>query len=180
VAIHDDDDSWHPRYLESCVDFLQKRGPDATCQGVITRITQMYEEVHDNTIVRLYSRPYMPVEEIGLTTIIKENVIAPIAFLFRRKVLDKLGMFNPDFSVLGDWDFNLRFLSYYEIGIIKRYLANYHWRLNPQDSTTGNTVTLGIAEHREQLRRLRNYYLQAEAMRQYPNIGLLLYLELDR
>ena len=43
IVIHDDDDSWHPEFLESCVSFLDEAGPDSVFQGVITHTEKIVE-----------------------------------------------------------------------------------------------------------------------------------------
>ena len=46
--------------------------------------------------------------------------------MFSKKAFDQIGGFDETLPVLGDWDFNIRFLEKFEIGLIRENLANYH------------------------------------------------------
>ena len=61
----------------------------------------------------------MPCKSIDLFAAGADNPYAPIAFVYRRTVHERVGLFDERFSVVGDWDFNLRFLQLFEIGVIR-------------------------------------------------------------
>jgi hypothetical protein len=56
------------------------------------------------------------------------NFFPPIAFVFRREVLERIGGFNETLPVLGDWFFNLEFLLEDDIAVLPEPLARYHHR----------------------------------------------------
>ena len=53
----------------------------------------------------------MPLKSVELFAASADNPFAPIAFVYRRAVHERIGLFDERFSVVGDWDFNLRFLA---------------------------------------------------------------------
>ena len=161
VTIHDDDDSWHPDFLTATTRFLLELGPDDNCQGVVTQTLQILEEVSPSgDFIELERRPYHPFAFVNLEEMSRRNLYAPIAFLYRRKVHEEVGDFRQEFDVLGDHDFNLRFLLRYDIGVLKERLAHYHWR----HGSHGNTVTRARNTHRVMLNRLKNAYARQASM----------------
>lgn len=160
IVIHDDDDSWYEDFLEETVGFLEEKGPDSQVQAVVCQTTQVFEEVSiSGEIVRLQSKPYYPFDFVNIEEMRKRNLFAPIAFLYRRSVHDRVGLFQQEFDVLGDHDFNLRVLRQFEIGVIPTFHAYYHWR----HASMANTVTGARSVHRQMLNRLKNRYYR-EAM----------------
>ena len=117
---------------------------------------------------------YLPVESIELFAAGSDNPFAPIAFVYRRAVHEQIGLFNERFSVVGDWDFNLRFLARFEIGVIDRRLANYHWRHRCGGTIYANTVTDARDEHARKSAELRNHYLREDLRAGHLGMGYLM------
>jgi glycosyltransferase involved in cell wall biosynthesis/FMN phosphatase YigB (HAD superfamily) len=154
-VIHDDDDSWAPDFLEVAVDFLERAGVDSEVQGVVTQTTQILEEITVTGDFReILRRPYHPFAYVNMGDLRRGNLFPPIAFVYRRRVHDAVGFFRQEFDVLGDHDFNLRFVRRFEIGVLPTFHAFYHWRNGSQ----GNTVTTGREVHRVMLARMKNAY----------------------
>ena len=175
VVIHDDDDSWERDFLRACVEFLDAEGPDSPVQGVATQTTRILEEFNgDGTVHECGREHYLPVRAVGLFKAASENPFAPIAFVYRRAVHERLGTFEEKFSVVGDWDFNLRFLTHYEIGVIDRRLANYHWRHRSGGTIYANTVTDALDEHHRKTVALRNHYLREDLRTGKTGLGYLM------
>ena len=102
----------------------------------------MLEEFNaEGTIEEVGREDYMPCQSIDLFAAGADNPYAPIAFVYRRSVHERIGLFDERFSVVGDWDFNLRFLQVFEVGVIDQRLANYHWR-----TPLGR---IGLRQHRD-------------------------------
>ena len=174
LVIHDDDDTWYPDFLRSCVDFLSGIGPDAQPRGVVTHTTWVIEEVaKDGTIHEISTSPYFPPDQITLFQMASRNEFPPIAFLYRRDMHGQVGLFNEDFTVMGDWDFNLRFLQHSDIGIIPIELARYHWRQS-RSSSYANTVTAGLDEHQRKTTQMRNHYLRRDLQAGRFGLGYLM------
>ena len=88
---------------------------------------------------------------MDLSHIAIRNQFPPISFLFSRDIYNEVGGFNEDMPVLGDWDFNLRFLMKADIGLVPEHLANHHIRVTDPESegAYGNTVVSGLNTHLE-------------------------------
>lgn len=160
VVIHDDDDTWAPTFLQETVDYLESK-EGQKYGGVITESIYVSESVHPNGIKVHHARPYLPRLPIPtFHSMMQGNTFAPISFLFRRSVYNEIGPFREDYPVLGDWDFNLRFLERYDIAVLPKALANYHHRDTGDIETFGNSVVAGVDKHVKQLPIMRNDYLR--------------------
>ncbi|HNX05462.1 MAG TPA: glycosyltransferase, partial [Opitutales bacterium] len=177
VAIHDDDDSWHPDFLSACVAFLREKGPESPYQGVVTHTVRVLEDIDSAGRIAEVSRaPYQPMDEISLFRVGFENPFPPIAFVYRRAAHRVIGNFDPKFSYAADLDFNLRFLARWEIGVIGRPLAYYHWRRFSPDSTLHNTVTAEASVHGRLLNEWLNDALRRDAGGDSGRLGLAMNL----
>ncbi len=179
ITIHDDDDWWSPAFLQQCVTFMNETSPKSVCKGVVTQTTRVFEEIGPGgEVLELRREAYLPVEHISLFRLASDNLFPPIAFLYRREVHGRIGVFDQRFSVLGDWDFNLRFLQKYEIGVIMKSLAFYSWRYQGGESAYANTVTGGISEHHVKANEIRNHYLRDDLETGSIGVGYLLNLSM--
>jgi glycosyltransferase involved in cell wall biosynthesis len=165
IIIHDDDDSWQPEFLQRTVSFLDGQ-THGHYEGVITGTTYISEEVTTDGEVKIHARkPYNDwVKTVHLAEMANGNFFAPIAFLFSRKIYDQLKGYDESLPVLGDWDFNLRFLTKSNIGVITQPLANYHHRdvNNNADSNYSNSVIGGISKHQEYEPIVRNKFIRGD------------------
>lgn len=159
VVIHDDDDSWDPRFLAECVAFLRSR---PHYRGVVTQSVRIDETIRDEKIVIDFRKPWNPwLRSIQFADLVKVNQFPPISFLFHREVFDLIGYFDETLPVLGDWDFNLRFLAKFDVGVIPAPLANYHHRTSyGAESTYGNSLYAGFDRHMEYDALIRNRYIR--------------------
>jgi glycosyltransferase involved in cell wall biosynthesis len=147
IVIHDDDDSWHPEFLEETTKFLLAPENDRYV-AVVTYCTLVYERIVDNGIVEEYRTDWSDNHRfIEFGKVLQQNSFPPIALLVRRSVANKLGYFNESLPVLGGWDFNIRLMSIGDIGVIPQHLAYYHHRKSAGDSTYGNSVISGLSTH---------------------------------
>lgn len=163
LVIHDDDDSWAPGFLEETVAYLESKPHYA---GVVTDTIRVDEEISSadgvESLVETGRSAYNPhLASVHLSEMAEQNLFAPIAFLFRREAHDAVGGFDASLPNLGDWDFNLRFLAHGDIGVLRRPLANYHWRVSSTGSN-GNSVADGAARHVEMDARIRNKLLRRD------------------
>ena len=171
IVIHDDDDSWESAFLARTTGFLQS-GDNYHYAGVVTRSWMIHEEISGDTVKIKKKTPHNP----GLSSITLfqmaqlRNVPPPISFLYKREVYEKTGLYREDLPVLGDWEFNLRFLRFFDIGLITDRLANYHVRIGRNKSVYSNTITDGIDLHVQYAAKLRNEYLRKDL--EDNNLGL--------
>ena len=169
VVIHDDDDSWHPEFLDATVAFLDQA--PATVGGVITRTVRVRERIEGDQVILIDESLINDwLDRITLFRLAADNPYQPIAFLYRRRVLDEIGFYREDLPVAGDWDFNLRFCSRYEVGVIRRPLARYHLRVQ-SDGVSSNSVFGGLLPQWEA--RLRNELLRADLRSGQMGLGFL-------
>ncbi|KAF0095175.1 MAG: Glycosyl transferase family 2 [Puniceicoccaceae bacterium 5H] len=174
VAIHDDDDAWHPDFLRDTVAYLEAKGADSPYQGVVVQTERVWEDLdEDGQATEISREPYQPLKEVNLFRVGYENPFPPIAFLYRRAVLSETGPYRPEFDVAGDLDFNLRFLLHYEIGVLPDVRAYYHWRRTAPDGLS-NSVTAGQAHHAQKLNELKNHYLRSGRTPAEAALGLAL------
>lgn len=155
--IHDDDDTWQPTYLERAIETLAR----SRCAGLVTQTTLVVEELHGDDIVEVERRAFNPdlyaVDLVGLAV---QNLYPPISFLFTRAAWLEVGKFDEAMPVLGDWDFNLRFVRQFDVEVIAAPLACYHQR--PRETAVyGNS--LHAASHQHHLMRS---YLVNKLMRE--------------
>lgn len=146
-AIHDDDDTWKPRFLEVVVPALDEHSEAVT---VVSGVTRIYELARGKTLRPQKSELFaLDSEKLTFDGMIGHNTFPPIAALFRRSLLDAVGMFDASLPVLGDWEFNLRALKAGPFFYMPERLANYHTRTPDSDAATGNSITVGQDLHRE-------------------------------
>ena len=148
IAIHDDDDRWHPDFLVRMTETLDATGQ----QGVVCATWTVHERSEATGIITLGEEPFEAgTESITLAALSAYNRFPPIAFLYRRDALERIGLYREDLPVLGDWEFNLRFARAFEIGCLPERLAYLHRR--PEADAAPNS---NLALHRRIDIRLRS------------------------
>ncbi|MCC6071284.1 glycosyltransferase family 2 protein [Massilia sp. GCM10020059] len=182
LVIHDDDDSWHTDFLKTTTNFLKANS--AVYKGVITGTVLVSEEIIGDTVIEHSRHPYQEwVKTVHLAEMATGNFFAPIAFVFSRHVYERVGGYDHKLPVLGDWDFNLRFLLEADIGVISAPLAYYHHRNVGSAGAYSNSVVGGIEKHLMYNSIVRNKYIRESASN--PKLSALAnlvnsgYLQLD-
>lgn len=162
VAIHDDDDTWHPEFLERTTKLLDDNGE----MGVVVKTNKIIEEIIDNKRVNtLKTEAWMSdLKVVNLYRQCIDNQMTPITFLYRRSVFKEVGYYDESLPVLGDWDFGIRFLQKYDVEFLNPgfALANYHHRKFTPGSDTNNSFGSGTEKHRYYSNKLMNKYLRVE------------------
>jgi glycosyltransferase involved in cell wall biosynthesis len=172
VAVHDDDDRWHPDFLLKTVGLLDGK---TTAQGVAVRTNVVYEEVRDGAIVETGSFAYWPdLQAITLTDMLRINRIVPISFLYRRSVHEHIGFYNEELDVVGDWEFYLRFLQAYPMELLDDEPLAFWCQRPAASGDMGNSVIAAADEHAKFDSLVRDAFLRREAGR--TGVGYLLYL----
>ncbi|NFH68116.1 glycosyltransferase family 2 protein [Clostridium botulinum] len=146
VVIHDDDDTWEKEFLSKTVNYLEE---NLTCNGVITHSNKVIEKIDDEKIIIKKIKPFNTYLKgmIDLYELCLKNLFSPISFIYRRKVLNEIGFYDEILPVLGDWEFNLRFIEKYDIHIISEKLANYHQRPEIKNGVNSNSIIGGKNKH---------------------------------
>lgn len=143
VCVHDDDDSWHPAFLEEMVAFLNK---ETKYVAAVSKHQLVYERVHNDLVFEESRTKGFTPDLILLRDMLKCNQFPPICLLIRVHAASQIGMFNEQLPVLGDWDYNIRLMMEGDIGVVTKELAYYHHRRSAKDSY-GNTVQAGVDKH---------------------------------
>lgn len=170
LVVHDDDDSWHPKFLLETTRFLQS---NSKAVAVITNCMVIHEEIKDNTVKQLhvYEWGYWH-DHIDILNLIRGNVTPPICLLIRMKIAKSIGDFNENLPVLGDWDYNLRLFRIGEIKTLNKKLAYYHHRPSA-NNIYGNSVISGIDKHTKYQIEYRNSLVRELLLNDQGNYGFL-------
>jgi glycosyltransferase involved in cell wall biosynthesis len=173
VVTHDDDDTWHPQFLERAVGFLSAPA-NTSYVGVVTDSRIIWERIAAGQVIEDAQEPFpLHGRNIELRRVLGGNSFPPISLLMRRAAVLRVGAFNADMPVLGDWEFNLRAMALGDFGFIGEPLAFYHQRREPCDPDYGNTVIAATADHQRYDVLLRNSIIRV-ALRDNPSmIGVL-------
>lgn len=170
ILIHDDDDSLFPSFLERTVAYLENP-PYLTLQGVCTWTNRIEERIEAERVVTLGTSVFRELRGgLTLSDACGTNPAPPISFLFRRSAYDEVGQFDESLPVLGDWEFLLRFLTKFDVGIIPESLANYHIR-----SSAAGAMSNSISDRSERFATLAKI-IRNRFIRDHTNssLGLLL------
>ncbi|MDD2767854.1 MAG: glycosyltransferase [Methylococcus sp.] len=166
IAIHDDDDSWSPEFLAIAVaELKQAHASYPRIMGVITMAYIVYERIESQQAVIERVEEYNPEINTGLISLeasLIDPQFAPIQFLYRSETLADTGLYREDLPVLGDWEFNIRFLSKYDIFVIPQKLAFYHHRQHDLHSTYGNSIFARRERHEFFRQLLKNEWLRKD------------------
>lgn len=165
IAIHDDDDTWHPDFLQRVVDELDKGA-----QGAVARTDNVYETINGKTITMVKTDRYMPdIQAISLYRQCLDNQLTAVAFAYSRKAYKDVGGYDDSLPVVGDWEFGIRFLMKHDVEYIDPgfALAYYHRRLEKDNSFKNHS-------HRKNITKVFNKYLRAELAEGKLGVGYIM------
>lgn len=172
VAIHDDDDSWHPEFLARTVAHL-----DATADAAVAVRTEIvYEHIDGGEVIETERKVFCPdVCAFTLSDMLLHNRTVPISVLYRQAVHAEIGWYREDLPVVEDWELWLRLaLTDHTLGFIDgQPLAFWHQRRDAE-GTPGNSTIGDQSLHREMDALVRDQALRAHA--RANGAGDLLYL----
>ena len=160
IALHDDDDTWHPEFLKQTVGYMEEYNAD----GVVVRTDKVTERISGDSIDIIKRERYMPdMKSVNLYRQCAENQMTAITFIYRRAVYDEIGGYDDNLAVCGDWDFGIRFLLKSDVAYLDPgfALANYHHR-KFQKNAEGNTSGAGNDRFTYYTNYLLNKYLREE------------------
>ncbi|WP_051171966.1 glycosyltransferase family 2 protein [Microbacterium indicum] len=175
LVLHDDDDSWHPEFLERAAAYLDDPA-HADRGGVVSRIEIVWEQVspagdYVETGREIFQQQ-LTAPTLGDT--MQFNRFVPIGFVYRRALHDEIGPYDERLPVVGDWNFTLQVLARGPL----EYLGDTpyaFWHQRPgQDGSAGNSVIDASGDHAKYDALIRD-----QALREYVQEngqGLPLYL----
>ena len=125
LAIHDDDDTWQPEFLERMIGQLQATGGGAAvCQSLL-----VIEAWDGSDYVVRHASAWEPLPHaITAADLADRNRFPPIALLVRRSRADAVGLFHEGLPALGDWHFNRRLAAHGPIDLVPETLACWRRR----------------------------------------------------
>lgn len=167
-AVHDDDDSWHPNFLEKTVTYLDTH---PGVGAVVTRCQIVREQVNaDGTCTEL-EREVLSRDSHGLSLVdmLIENYTPPISQLIRREVADRVGHWDGSLHTQADWEFNLRLLAHCPVGFLDdEPLAYWHHR-DSTDQALGNSIVTDAYLHKWDNLHIRDSYLRSMLATEDPS-----------
>lgn len=169
IAVHDDDDTWDPAFLERMTDHLARTG----AMAAIATTDIVVERVEDDRVVTVERERLFPgLTSISLYELCFENYATPIAFVYRRAALDAVGGYDEAYGGAADWEFALRYLSQFEIEFLstEQALAFYHHRPGASGIDANSVYT---AEHRRLESRVANDLLRGDLAAGKLGLGLV-------
>jgi glycosyltransferase involved in cell wall biosynthesis len=174
IHIHDDDDTVEPDFYRSIVSYLDEK---PCYMGVVTCTSRVDEKIVDDKVKFIDKSDYCKLDgSIYISDLIWKNQFTTVSFVYRRAALNVVGLFDESLPVLEDWDFNIRFIEKYDIGVIPKFLANYHWRLPSSNGGMTQTVTSGSCLHQEYTAVVRNKMLRRDLVGGKVSLGMLMTL----
>jgi len=172
IVIHDDDDSWEPTFIERCVQEFD-HCPFPSVKGVVTHTTQIFESLEGSTVTEERRQEFdSHLTAVSLPQITEINKFMPISFMYERSVFDEVGLYDDTLPVIGDWEFNIRFMMRYDVIVVKECLANYHIRTNSPPKYS-NTVTAGQDSHLFYRALITNKHMRTDIEAGHLTAGLL-------
>ncbi|AWL11226.1 CDP-glycerol glycerophosphotransferase [Saliniradius amylolyticus] len=176
ILIHDDDDDLNPKAISEMVTFLEN---NSVLSGVITNYNYKEECFSDGEWVTVSESEVKTLSSdcLLLIDILKNNIFPPISFMFYRRAYDTIRGYDERLSVLGDWDFNLRFLYCFRVGHLDKNLANYYVRSLNDLSSYSNSVVKDRCKHLRSHEVVINKYISEPASYDFPGLGGALLLE---
>ncbi|MDO5052049.1 MAG: rhamnan synthesis F family protein [Pseudoclavibacter sp.] len=173
VAIHDDDDAWHPDFLERTVAALDA---DRSACAVAVRTEVVFERVEGERIVEERRETLAPeMHEVTLVDMIRADFAPPISILFRRSIYDEVGPIDESLPVLADWDFALRMLRRAPIGFLDGEALAF-WHQRPQSGgAEGNSVVVERSRHEHYEKIVRDRFFR-ESLAGSDQLGVVLAL----
>ena len=171
IAVHDDDDTWHPEFLQRTVEYL--RSTQEAGVGVRTEI--VFERLVDGGVEEISREIFEPgIRAISLFDTLRSNRCVPISLLYRRSVHDAVGYFDETLDVVGDWEFLLRVLQHNSIGFIDGEPLAFWRQRRESTGDLGNSVIVADQAHHVFDRAVRERYLRSYVSE--TGLGGLLYL----
>lgn len=167
VAIHDDDDSWDPQFLSLA------RGAIGHGHAAVTQSYLVREKIENEALVELSRELYEPWQKHGISLfrLAESLTFPPIALLFRREVIRKIGPFDDELGPLEDWEFALRLFANYEVHFLEEPLA--HYRQREGAGASGNSRANSARVYGELDQKIRNRLLRQDLAEGKMGLGYL-------
>lgn len=169
VVMLDDDDTWHEDFLKEATKILE----NTEYRGVVAGSCVINERIDKSKIIKISEEPFLSdIKSINLFNMLGSNQFPNMAFMYRRDVLRDVGYYDPTVELLEDWDFNIRFLTMYDIYFIDKVLCYYHRRPNIEGHLSNSIVSIANG-HKNFNNYLLNRYLRNDLKKGSMGIGFI-------
>lgn len=174
VTVLDDDDTWDPDFLETMVGTLDRLSMPGI-GGVVcqTRIIEESTVEEGLTLQKDYALN-ADLFNVTIARLAVVNAFCIHAFVYRRSAFDAVGGYADDLPVLEDWDFNLRFLTRWEVAVVPRIMTHYHLRPAVGSGMEANSQHAEFDHHKFYEARIINEALRRDMEAGRPGLGLVL------
>ncbi len=160
IAMLSSDDAWYPQKLAVQVTFLDEHPEFAAVFGKVDWIDETGAFILDKNF------PYMDVFNVRNRSrqewlnhfFYKGNCLCHPCSLVRREVYDHVGLLNPAFASIPDFDLWVRICLTYEIHILDQRLIRFR-RMRDESNASGD-IDVNRVRNRYELRYLLNNYLE--------------------
>lgn len=147
LHFHDDDDTILADFYDRTLPFLDD---NPNYGAVVTWVERREEEVVGDTINQLSAVPHNPgLRTITFARLASACIFPPIAFVARGSCVSETGQFDPALDVAEDYDFFLRFLCRYDIGVIGERLCAVHVR--PRTAKSSDLANSSASDNFEEV-----------------------------
>lgn len=173
LAIHDDDDSWHPDFLTQTISFLEESKNDQFV-AVMAKFYYISEQIKDGTIVELGRRLVnnWPIT-LKFFPLLYWNAFPPICYIIRMQAVEKLGLVNENLVLLEDTDYLRRLLALGDVATLQEPLAYYHHRPKVESNQLQNSTLTLTNDYNIYDRRIGNGLIRRFLNDNPANIGLI-------
>jgi len=160
IAMLSSDDAWYPEKLEVQVNYLNQHPEIGAVFGKVDWVDETGQ------IIRNKSFPYMDVFNVSNRSRLewlrhffyKGNCLCHPCSLVRRECYEKIGLLNPTFANVPDFELWVRLCLHYEIQILDQKLIRFR-RMTNELNASGDTNT-GRIRNRFEYRHTLDHYLQ--------------------
>ncbi len=169
----DDDDTIEASFYRRTCDFLDV---NPRFGAVVTLADRVLEHrTSDRSFAEVSRIPHYPeLRAVSLAELAVVQMFAPVAFVARRECIDAVGGFGDKFEVCEDYDFYLRFLTRFDIGVLPERLCTFHLREEGVPASWLNSAA--SRQHRLEDKIFRNALLRRDLEHGKIGIGWLLAL----
>lgn len=175
IVLLDDDDTWEPEFLEVMLRALEQKPHSATAGAACHTICVEEDSDADGSMMvkkEYIQNPRLRNISLGLMAVVNQFCVH--SFMYERSVLKKLRGYDETLPVLDDWEFNLRFLRYFDILFVPRPLARYHLRPDVTQAEEANSQFVSEALHHHYEAHIINEALRADAAGTGHGLGQIL------
>ena len=142
IAMLSSDDIWHPQKLEMQINYLEKHSEI----GVVFSQVEWIDK--NGNVFEAKKDPYFSVFNVNNRNrydwlnyfFYKGNCLCHPSSVVRRECYNEVGLLNPAFSGLPDFDLWIRICLHYEIWILEEKLVRFRWLGNERNASGDNDI----------------------------------------